>query len=157
MSCTSSIAFLHLHCIHIARMHLFSKPACYLPLAGVGRQQCQRPTLATTIASVQRLQLAEARFQNANLISFTVFCILSLLFVQQPPCMLPDPCFGFAPRFCIVFRTFTLFSEPLHCFLRLCIVFCTRTVFCACFGSPLACRLHCLVFPAVLFYRLHLH
>ena len=63
-----------------------------------------------------------------------------------------------SPCPCIVFCTLAPFSMPLHHFPRPCIVFRALTSFSVpTFALSLACRLHCLVFPAVLFYCLHLH
>ena len=147
MSCTHLAAFLHLHCIHIARMHsffkscmLFASSRCWTPAmaaSNVGRRSCQRPTLAVWLNLILKCRFGSIRR---------------------------------FPHLCIVFRAFALFFAPLHRFPCLCIisaclhrfpcfriVFLTRIVFCTRFGLSLACRLHCLVSPAVLFYRLHLH
>ena len=131
MSCTHLVAFLHLYCIHIVRMHPFSNACmlsassrCWTPAMVVPNVRChccQRPTLA--VGQIWFLKM------------LTLFYSLISMFYRswhllQPLCMQPNPCFGFTPRSCIVFHA-------LHRFPCLASFSAFRTVFCARFGfSP---------------------
>ena len=176
--CTHSTAFLHLHRIHIARMHqlfknymLFASSRCWtpaVPASNVGRRYCY----------VQCLQLVEPDFKTPIWFHSPFFVFYRFLYILLLPCMLPDPRFGFAPRlarFPVVFALDSLSLSLLHiarlhrflCFYiisRACIIFHAFASFSAltpssapAFALSLACRLHRMIFVAVLFYRLHLH
>ena len=141
-------------------MHCFPKIACCLPPAGVGRQQCQRPTLDAGVASVQCLQMADSHFKTPILLR-SLFSVFYRFFgLLQPLCMLPIPLFWFCTPLCPIFRVlhrfllhcivfhapfaslsaFCIVFRALHCFLHF------RTIFSIYFALSLACRLHCLVF-----------
>ena len=108
------------------------------------------------VASVQRLQSVRLDFKTLILLCSPFSTFYCFLCVLLPPCMQPDPCFGFgaslSPRFpclCIIFCIFALFSAPLHYFPHLCIVFCAFTLFSAylhCFPCLASFSVPCIVF-----------
>ena len=82
MSSTHLVAYLHLYCIYMVRMHGFSKYARCLSAVGVGRGLSQRPTLDAGVASVQCMQMADSHFKALILFRspfLAFYCFFGLL------------------------------------------------------------------------------